>query len=100
VAQARYLAGVVARSPHLDLAGPVPLNVVCFRYAAAGLDDAQLNAVNHEIVAHLQEEGRVMPSATTLHGRYAVRGAITNHRRRADFDLLVSEVQRIGAELA
>jgi hypothetical protein len=42
-----------------------------------------------------------MPSGTTLHGRYAVRVAITNHRsRRADFDLLVSEVQRIGAELS
>ena len=101
VAQARYLAGMIARAPHLELAGPVPLNVVCFRYAAPGLDGAQLNAVNHEIVARLQEEGRVMPSGTTLRGRYAVRVAITNHRsRRTDFDLLVSEVQRIGAELA
>jgi glutamate/tyrosine decarboxylase-like PLP-dependent enzyme len=101
VAQARYLAALVERAPDLELTGPVPLNVVCFRYAAAGLADTQLNAVNHEIVARLQEEGRLMPSGTTLRGRYAVRVAITNHRsRRADFDLLVSEVQRIGAELA
>jgi glutamate/tyrosine decarboxylase-like PLP-dependent enzyme len=100
VAQAQYLAGLVERAPDLELAGPVPLNVVCFRYTGAGLDDAHLNAVNQEIVARLQEEGRLMPSGTTLRGRYAVRVAITNHRsRRADFDLLVSEVQRIGAEL-
>jgi glutamate/tyrosine decarboxylase-like PLP-dependent enzyme len=101
VAQARYLAGRVAHAPHLELAGTVPLNVVCFRYAVAGLDDAELDAINHEIVARLQEEGRLMPSGTTLRGRYAVRVALTNHRsRRADFDLLVSEVQRIGSELA
>ncbi len=101
VAQARYLAELITRAPQLELAAPVPLNVVCFRYSAPGLDDAQLNAVNHEIVARLQEEGRLMPSGTTLHGRYAVRVAITNHRsRRADFDLLISEVQRIGAELS
>jgi glutamate/tyrosine decarboxylase-like PLP-dependent enzyme len=100
VAQAQYLAGLVERAPDLELAGPVPLNVVCFRYTGAGLDDVHLNAVNQEIVARLQEEGRLMPSGTTLRGRYAVRVAITNHRsRRADFDLLVSEVQRIGAEL-
>ncbi|HUS13700.1 MAG TPA: pyridoxal-dependent decarboxylase, partial [Chloroflexia bacterium] len=100
VAQARYLAGLVEASPRLELAGPVPLNIVCFRYIVPGLDDAQLNEINHEILARLQEEGQLMPSGTTLHGHYAVRVAITNHRsRRADFDLLVAEVERIGAEL-
>ena len=40
-----------------------------------------------------------MPSNALLGGRYALRVAITNHRsRREDFELLVREVRRLGAE--
>jgi hypothetical protein len=42
-----------------------------------------------------------VPSSTVLGGRYVLRVAITNHRtRRADLDLLVSEVLRLGGEEA
>ena len=41
-----------------------------------------------------------MPSQTTLDGRFAIRVCITNHRSEdRDFDLLVDEVVRLGAEL-
>ncbi|HYH83359.1 MAG TPA: pyridoxal-dependent decarboxylase [Longimicrobium sp.] len=100
VAQARYLAARVEAEPELELLAPVPLNVVCFRYAAAGMDDARLNAVNEEILLRLQEGGIAVPSGTTLQGRYAIRVANVNHRsRRADFDLLADSVLRIGREL-
>jgi aromatic-L-amino-acid decarboxylase len=36
-----------------------------------------------------------------LHGKYALRTAITNHRSRLeDFDILVEHVVQIGRELA
>jgi glutamate/tyrosine decarboxylase-like PLP-dependent enzyme len=95
--QARYLAELVKAAPELELAAPVDLNVVCFRYVRAGLDGAALDEVNKQIVVELQEQGIAVPSGTTLNGRYVLHVANTNHRtRRADFDLLVRETVRLG----
>jgi glutamate/tyrosine decarboxylase-like PLP-dependent enzyme len=94
VAQADYLAAGITAHPELELAAPVALNVVCFRYAPG--DDA----INREILMRVQEDGIAVPSSTILGGRYAIRCAITNHRsRREDFDALLEAVVRIGREL-
>ncbi len=95
-ALARHLAGRIAAEPELELAAPVTLNIVCFRYACP---DAE--RVNREIVLALYDEGRVAPSATTLDGRYAIRAAIVNHRTGpADVDALVDAVLRAGRRLS
>jgi glutamate/tyrosine decarboxylase-like PLP-dependent enzyme len=100
VAQARYLAGLIERDPELELAAPVPLNVVCFRFAPKGVDGEAKDALNREILMRLQERGIAAPSSTVLGGRFAIRAAITNHRStRADFDVLVGAVLDIGHEL-
>jgi glutamate/tyrosine decarboxylase-like PLP-dependent enzyme len=100
VSQARYLAALVDAAPQLERLAPVPLNIVCFRYRAEGLDDLALNELNQELLIRLHESGLAVPSYTILDGRYALRAAITNHRsRREDFDLLVREVIRLGDEL-
>jgi aromatic-L-amino-acid decarboxylase len=101
IEQARYLEELVTSAEDLELAAPVPLNVVCFRYAPMGLGDAALNTLNKEILVELQERGIAVPSGTTLRGRYVLRVGITNHRsRREDFEVLVQEVIRIGRQLA
>jgi aromatic-L-amino-acid decarboxylase len=101
VAQARHLAARVEASPALELLAPVPLNVVCFRYAPADLPEERRNAVDEEILLRLQEDGIAVPSGTVLAGRYAIRAAVVNHRsRRDDFDALVDAVERIGREVA
>ena len=101
VNQATYLARLVDDSPALERLAPAPLNIVCFRFIADGLDDEALNQLNQEILIQLHEKGIAAPSYTTLHGRYAIRTAITNHRStRADFDLLVTEVTCLGNELS
>jgi aromatic-L-amino-acid/L-tryptophan decarboxylase len=98
--QAQYLAGLVNESPDLDLALPVSLNIVNFRYIRSGLSDAKLNDINKEIEVQLQEQGIAVPSTVSLWGRKYLHVAITNHRsRRDDFDLLVREVVRIGSGL-
>jgi glutamate/tyrosine decarboxylase-like PLP-dependent enzyme len=100
VAQAGYLARRVEETPELELLAPVPLNVVCFRFAVPGAQEAELNGLNQELLAALQESGVAAPSSTVLEGRFALRVAITNHRsRREDFDLLVCEATRQGREL-
>jgi len=97
VRQAHYLAGLVTKHPLLELLAPVPLNVVCFRLALPGKSDAELNALNREILLRIQESGIAIPSQTMLNGRFALRVAITNHRsRREDFDLLVRSVVEIA----
>jgi aromatic-L-amino-acid decarboxylase len=100
VRQARHLRDLVLAHPRLELMAPVPLNVVCFRFASPGLDDAALDRMNQEILIQVQERGIAVPSSTILEGRFALRVAITNHRSRLeDFDLLVEAVAGIGVEL-
>jgi glutamate/tyrosine decarboxylase-like PLP-dependent enzyme len=100
VAQARYLAELVEAGPSLELLAPVALNVVCFRYAPAGVPEERLNAINEEILVRVQEAGIAVPSGTLVRGRYAIRVAHVNHRsRRADFELLARSVARIGREV-
>ena len=99
--QARYLGELIEARPELELSAPVELNIVCFRYLKSGLDDAGMDALNKEIVVELQEQGIAVPSGTTINGKYVLRVGHTNHRsRQEDFDLLVDEVIRIGAELS
>jgi glutamate/tyrosine decarboxylase-like PLP-dependent enzyme len=100
VRQAAYLVELIATHPRLELLAPAPLNVVCFRYTAPGLDDAALNAINQEILLRVQESGLAVPSHTVLGGRFAIRVAITNHRsRREDFDVVAKAVVKLGDEL-
>jgi aromatic-L-amino-acid decarboxylase len=100
VDQCRYLAGLVEAAPELELLAPVPLNIVCFRFKAAGLNDEALNRLNQTIMFELHEQGIAVPTYTMLAGKFAIRVAHTNHRtRRDDFDVLVREVVRLGNEL-
>ena len=99
--QARRLGALVDAHPSLERLAPVSMNIVCFRYAAPGLDDPVLNTLNPAILVALQTRGIAVPSQTVLGGRFAIRVAITNHRSEdADFDLLVRAVAEIGAELS
>jgi len=98
--QAHYLADQIHSSPELELATPVALNIVCFRYVAPELSAEALNNLNEQIVIELQEQGIAVPSGAIVKGKYTIRVAITNHRsRREDFDMLLHEVTRIGKEL-
>jgi glutamate/tyrosine decarboxylase-like PLP-dependent enzyme len=97
--QAYYLAELVQKAPELELVTPVSLNVVCFRYVAHGLGEEALRQLNHELLLRLWRSG-IVPSDTTVGGKYTLRVCITNHRsKREDFDRLVEEVIRIGNSL-
>jgi glutamate/tyrosine decarboxylase-like PLP-dependent enzyme len=100
VAQAAYLASLVEKSDHLELVAPVPLNVVCFRYVSPAVDEAELNALNEQILVRLQEEGLAVPSGVHIRDRFAIRVANVNHRSTmSDFDELVRDVVRLGGEV-
>jgi glutamate/tyrosine decarboxylase-like PLP-dependent enzyme len=95
--QAKYLEALVEKEPELAMMAPVPLNIVCFRFAPPGLEDARADAINEEILYGLQESGTAVPSSTMLRGRFSIRVCLCNHRtRREDLDLLLKEVLERG----
>jgi glutamate/tyrosine decarboxylase-like PLP-dependent enzyme len=95
--QARYLAARIDESPQLKGLAPVSLNVVCFRYIGGIASEEQIDRLNRELLCELHESGIAAPSYTILDNVYCLRVCITNHRsRRADFDLLLDAVLRIG----
>ena len=96
---AAYLASLVDTRADLELAAPVALNVVCFRYVPPGRAPEDLDRLNHDLLIRLQTSGIALPSHTVLNGRFVIRAAITNHRSvYSDFDVLVDAVARFGAE--
>jgi aromatic-L-amino-acid decarboxylase len=89
-AVAQHLAARVQREPTLELLAPVALNIVCFRVAAGAAD---LNALNKDLVADIQEAGIAAPSTTTIGGKLAIRAGVFNHRSLpADADALVDGI--------
>ncbi len=101
VAQAAFLADLVRTNPPLELIVEPEINIVCFRYAPEGLNEERLKETNLEIMLRLQETGVAALSDTTIRGKHCLRAAICNHRTRPDdLNLLISEVLRIGREIA
>ncbi|HEY1434431.1 MAG TPA: pyridoxal-dependent decarboxylase, partial [Thermoanaerobaculia bacterium] len=96
--QAEYLAGLVGRTPGLELMNTPTLSVVCFRVRARELDGPARDLLNEDIVADLQESGIAAPSTTRIAGSVVIRVNLTNHRTAfEDLDLLVRAVEDAAA---
>jgi glutamate/tyrosine decarboxylase-like PLP-dependent enzyme len=94
---AQDLGAKVKAHRDLELLAPAALNIVCFRFKESGLAPADLDRLNAEIVADLQESGLAAPSTTRLGGCTAIRVNVTNHRTRAeDLAVLIDSVIATG----
>ncbi len=92
---ARYLERRIVETPELELAAPVELNIVCFRYRAE-----ESHRVNARIAVELQESGVAAPSTTVVGGQLAIRAAIVNHRTEpGDLDALLEKTLALGRSL-
>ena len=99
---AAYFASRVDAEPELERLAPVPLSAVCFRYVPAGgtLSAQQPDDINQQILRKVVRDGRVFFSNATIHGQFALRVCVVNHRAtRSDLDEVVSEVLKAGREL-
>jgi aromatic-L-amino-acid decarboxylase len=91
---AQAMAARIDVEPRLQRLAPVNLNIVCFRYCDAAGD---LDRLNVDIVADIQEAGLAAPSTTIIDGKLVIRAAMVNHRiRRVDVDRLVDAVLEAG----
>jgi glutamate/tyrosine decarboxylase-like PLP-dependent enzyme len=75
---ASMFADWIRQTDGLELLAPAPLNIVCWRYTPAGLDDAATDAFNRAAVTALQTGGPVFVSPTTWRGHAALRCAFDN----------------------
>lgn len=101
VNQIQHLVGLIEAHPNLELLAPAPMNVVCFRYREDGLSDAELDALNLEILLRIQETGVALPSSTIINGSFAIRVCSVNHRTKLpDIDALAEAVLSLGKQIA
>ena len=96
LAMAQHLARLSAMRLQLELLAPVTLSAVCFRYRA----EVDSDALNQTILQRVIRRGRVFLSNASVHGQFALRACIVNHRTTlADVEQVVSEVIEVGREL-
>jgi glutamate/tyrosine decarboxylase-like PLP-dependent enzyme len=96
----------VASTPGLELMNAerlaeFPLNVVCFRFAPEGMDDATSDAFNRAAVGAIQDDGRAFVTGTVWAGRAAIRAAFDNWATTlADVEVLQQVVTDVGKRLS
>jgi len=97
---AQVLARIVEETPDLELAAPVELSIVAFRYAPAGVAPEQVDEVNAALPAAIQERGMAFVTGTVYQGRPVLRACVLNPETREEHvRLLVAEARAAGAEL-
>lgn len=68
------LARDIAQTPDFELLAPVPLNLVCFRYAPRHIHDEKvLDALNEKLLLTLNDSGKILLTQTRLDGKYTIR---------------------------
>jgi len=77
---ARDFAGMLHYEGGWEIAAPVPLSLVCFRFAPDGTDEATRDRWNMAILEHVNASGVALLSHTKLDERVVLRLAIGNVR--------------------
>jgi aromatic-L-amino-acid decarboxylase len=78
VAMAQSFADWVDASPDFERVAPTPFSVVCFRARPQGLEGAELDRFNMELMEHVNASGEIYFSHTKLDDRVSLRVAIGN----------------------
>jgi aromatic-L-amino-acid decarboxylase len=102
-ALARYLQQRIEAEPTLEVLAPASLNIVCFRLRCSAANSAENSeaiseAVNRRLLLAIQESGIAAPSSTKIHGRFAIRAALFNHRSTVEnIDALLDAVLKFSS---
>ncbi len=68
------LAGEMDKLKDFEILAPVPLNMICFRYHPAGINDEnELNALNERLLIEINRSGKMFMTHTKIRGRYSIR---------------------------
>jgi aromatic-L-amino-acid decarboxylase len=78
VALASELGGWIDEAEGWERMAPVPLALVVFRYAPAGVEGEEVDRLNEAIIDRVNASGEVFVGPTRLNGRLVIRLAIGN----------------------
>ncbi|PHN02960.1 pyridoxal phosphate-dependent decarboxylase family protein [Flavilitoribacter nigricans] len=91
------LADQVRKRNELTLAMEPFCNIICFRYAPAGVSEEQLNEINERIRQRMLEDGDFYLVQTRLKGKLYLRCTLTNPFTKAgDLEKLLDTVIAVG----
>jgi aromatic-L-amino-acid decarboxylase len=98
---ARLFESWVSAEPGFEILAPVNLSLVCFRWNDGRKSEAELAALNKELMDRVNATGRVFLTHTILKDRFTLRLAIgqrtTQERHvRLAWDLLRSEAEKLA----
>jgi aromatic-L-amino-acid decarboxylase len=67
------LSELISHEPDFEILAPLTINVVCFRFRPAGLNDDEMNRINMELNHRLNDTGKIYLTHTVINGIYALR---------------------------
>jgi glutamate/tyrosine decarboxylase-like PLP-dependent enzyme len=95
---AQYTQLRIERTPNLELLTPATLGIVCFRKRWPDASPAELDERNARLTRILADSGLALISSTRVHGKYALRVCILNHRTtQEDVDRVLDWIERTEA---
>lgn len=96
---AREFAGMLHYEGDWEICAPVPLSLVCFRYAPSGIDEQSRDALNAAILERVNASGVALLSHTKLEERFVLRLAIGSIRTQREHIEATWRVLREAAKL-
>ncbi len=78
------LSQQIQAHPDFEVLAPVPLNLVCFRFAPCTRDASDYEALNQALLQRLNHSGEVFMTHTRLAGTYCLRLVAGNPNTRAE----------------
>ena len=76
IAWTAELSEQIAAAPDFEVMAPPVLGLVNFRHHPAGVDEAELDALNQRLLERLNDSGRLYLTQNRVKGRYAIRFSI------------------------
>ncbi len=70
---AAKLAELISYETDFEILAPLTINVVCFRFRPALLNDIEINKINEELNHRLNDTGKIYLTHTVINGIYALR---------------------------
>ena len=87
----------IRNDPGFELLSPARLGVVCFRIAADGVPEGDLESRNREVLTRLNQSGYAFLSSTRLQGKFSLRLCILSHRTtEADVHGVLDRLRELG----
>ncbi len=97
---AALLGSWIEAHQDMELLASVNLNIVCFRYRPAGLDEPGCDEFNRRAIEAIQRDGRAFVTPTTWQGKGAIRAAFDNWATtERDVQILCDALGEIGSSL-